>query len=220
LTRRISGCFELELTVACGACGAAVPVPGLVARARCQRCAAEIELGDVWRKALEDDRLKQAQRAPGVGQHVRFPFVQGADFRFAVRAPRCLDCADGVLDPDSLVEAAEGASGRCFCPACGVAIPLRAADDIARSFRSDARALVHEAISLGEGTDIETARAPVAFPCATCGAALRADGSTRAVECVYCAAANYLPDALWQRLHPSPTAHPWFLILGGRRRRT
>lgn len=214
----MSGCFELELTIACGACGVAVPVDGLVARVRCHRCAAVIELGEVWGKALEDDRLTQAQRTPGVGQRVRFPFVHAADFRFAVRAARCLECKGGALDANALVEAAEGGAERCFCPACGAAIRLRAADDVARSFRSDARALVHEA--LGEGAAIETATAPVAFPCASCGAALDADGSTRAVQCVYCAAANYLPDALWQRLHPSPTARAWFLILGGRRRRT
>ncbi len=135
MTRRAPQCFELELTIACDACRAAAPVDGLVARVRCHRCAAEIELAEVWRKALEDDRLKQAERAPGVDQRVRFPFVQAADFRFAVRPPRCLACADGELDPKVLVEAAESGAQRCFCPVCGVAIRLRAADDVARSFR-------------------------------------------------------------------------------------
>ena len=54
------------------------------------------------------------------------------------------------------------------------------------------------------GGDIrDEATRPLVTACMSCGAGLRIDGASRVVECAYCKDSNYLPDALWLRLHPT-----------------
>jgi hypothetical protein len=212
-------CFELELVISCDGCRIGLPVNGFAERVTCYHCAAVTTLGvDFWKKPFEDDRLDQARRAPGVGQRVRWPFVHGADFRFALRAPRCLACT-APLDPRALLDVAEAGGDRCFCSACGKPIRLREADAMARSVCPPARAVAHETTLAGESDALERRTEPVVFACMKCGAGLDADGTARSVACKFCGVPNYLPDGLWRQLRPVPVAHPWFLILEGRRSR-
>ena len=49
------------------------------------------------------------------------------------------------------------------------------------------------------------------FGCLSCGGALKVDGGSRTPKCDHCGNSNYLPDALWLRLHPAPTVHAFFV---------
>jgi DNA-directed RNA polymerase subunit RPC12/RpoP len=52
---------------------------------------------------------------------------------------------------------------------------------------------------------------PVQFTCASCGAALLADGTTRTPPCRYCGTRAYLPEDLWRTLRPTPRVEPFYL---------
>jgi sugar lactone lactonase YvrE len=52
---------------------------------------------------------------------------------------------------------------------------------------------------------------PIVLYCANCKAPLSVDGSSRIVRCQYCSTDVYLPDDLWQRLHPVATVARWYL---------
>jgi len=57
---------------------------------------------------------------------------------------------------------------------------------------------------------------PVVMSCPKCGAALEVTGeSERSVTCQYCQSAVYLPDPLWQQLHPVQQAGWWYVEYRG-----
>src|SRR6185437_12497888 len=51
------------------------------------------------------------------------------------------------------------------------------------------------------------------FYCANCKAPLPVDGSNRVVKCQYCATDVYLPDDLWQRMHPVAVVARWYMCM-------
>lgn len=64
----------------------------------------------------------------------------------------------------------------------------------------------------GPGPQVGEAAQPVVMNCPRCAGALEVTGeSERTVTCQYCQAAVYLPDPLWQRLHPVQRAEWWFI---------
>lgn len=54
----------------------------------------------------------------------------------------------------------------------------------------------------------------IVFTCPACGGALKIDGKNRILECNYCKANIYLPDALWFRFHPPSLTRRWYLWYG------
>jgi hypothetical protein len=126
------------------------------------------------------------------------------------KTPQCQACHDAELALEALAELVT--EGHCFCPACGHAIRVRAADDLCRAIDPHARFMVGET-SLGPGEQqVEARTTPILFACMGCGGGLRVDGTSRAVTCQYCEASNYLPDGLWQQLAPVPKSHAFFLV--------
>jgi hypothetical protein len=75
-----------------------------------------------------------------------------------------------------------------------------------------ARFVVGETAPDAGGQELQARRAPVVFQCMSCGGALHVDGSKRLVACTYCHSDNYLPDGLWQMLHPVPKAEAFYVV--------
>lgn len=51
----------------------------------------------------------------------------------------------------------------------------------------------------------------VALQCPSCGAHLQVDGSARTIACQYCRGNVYIPDDLWNRMHPTQLVQRWYL---------
>jgi DNA-directed RNA polymerase subunit RPC12/RpoP len=125
------------------------------------------------------------------------------------RPPRCQECKTEFAD--ELMQAAVKTGGLA-CPGCKHHIRVRKATPLALSLIPEADLLVHEDAT-GEdlAKDKSKAAEPVLFACMACGAALPVDGSNRTPKCTHCGGNNYLPDALWLRLHPAATSHAFFV---------
>jgi len=75
---------------------------------------------------------------------------------------------------------------------------------------------VREGTGDAPGPLIKEAARPVVMSCPKCAAALEVTGdSERTVTCQYCQSPVYLPDPLWQRLHPVQQAAWWFIEYRG-----
>ena len=81
-----------------------------------------------------------------------------------------------------------------------------------RAINPRARILVGETALDEEAQALQAGTKPVLFSCLQCGAALRIDGTTRAVTCEFCSASNYLPDGVWMLLHPVPKPRPFHML--------
>lgn len=118
--------------------------------------------------------------------------------------PRC-GCG-ASLDPIAL------ASGSAFCPACGKQVHVRPPPPfIARSFPGIACVVGEVQIAEDDGQVV--AAKPIMFACMNCGAPLRVDGTNRIVDCGSCDVPNFIPDALWLRLHPAKKREPFWLVI-------
>ncbi len=200
------------VSIDCAACRISNPVNGIVPAVRCYHCGTETALGaDFWSDTITLGWFAMAiGREPGepMTDKSNDPPVRRASFGRA--APRCQECEGPDLDVERLATFVE--SGRCFCPGCGAAIRLRAADALGLHINPRTRFLVNETAHDAAAMAIQARRTPVLFACMGCGGALEVDGASRQVTCRYCDAANYLPDGLWLQLRPVPTPEPFFMI--------
>ncbi len=102
-----------------------------------------------------------------------------------------------------------------ICPACSHAMPVKAADDFMKSFHPKIIGILNDS----EGADLmeknaDEKKSMVVFSCMTCGSGLQlSDKSGRMIKCPYCNNENYLPDAIWSKLHPYKDVDPFFVIL-------
>ncbi|MFH1469054.1 MAG: hypothetical protein ABIO70_32000 [Pseudomonadota bacterium] len=100
--------------------------------------------------------------------------------------------------------------GRHTC-ACGVERTVRAAPDWAQVVFPGARWAVDEHLG-GADDGTRGATQPVLMACMGCGGPLRVDGRARVVRCGHCGDENFLPDALWNRLHPVARIQEFFVV--------
>jgi hypothetical protein len=182
------------------------PINGIVGSIRCYHCGEVNRLEQAfWTWFLHDDLFERAFQPPV--EEKRSGRIQPVCWVFyRPRMPRCRRCDGPEIDPDALVGAAS-----CFCPGCGAAIPVRAADDLCRAIHKGARVVVGESTSPAEQA-VQARTTPMLFACMGCGGALTVDGSTQAVTCTFCNAPNYLPDGLWNQLHPVPRPHDFYFV--------
>jgi hypothetical protein len=190
----------------CRACQISNPLNAITNAITCYHCGETNTLDTAfWTWFLHPEIFDRAARLAD-GEEGRSGRVMPVCMvHFARSAPHCPDCKY-QLPPESLEEHSSG--GRCFCPTCGRAIPLRAADALCKSLNAGARVVVGESLP----SVIEAAKTPIVFACMSCGAGLKVDGTSRTCACTYCHASNYLPEGLWRQLHPVPKPHDFYLV--------
>lgn len=225
---------RVRVTIDCPECACPVPVNGIVKQVLCGACQSVIELDDefAWSELLtyashescmEHRILVNSKRVKAMDYFLAFGPKGGRLYRkyrqilleVDAKPMACPGCK-GELDLGAVGAEleAEGQAVDVFCPGCGASVPIRAAGKRERH-------AVHEACV---GVACETAltgdlHAPetnetVMFSCMGCGAPLKVDGSApRILPCEFCEATNFLPDALWLRLHPAQRKRPFWLLL-------
>jgi DNA-directed RNA polymerase subunit RPC12/RpoP len=199
--------YELNMTVRCARCQNPVPINGFTGELPCPHCQSTVKVGDgTWRSyfdvgtqlAVLNSELGQMQNMTMQGRN----HVSGG---LGHNLPRCLSCARATPLEQLGEHAAEGG----YSCDCGSRVAVREATPLAREVFPGARWLV------GERLDQQGSKRtkPIVVPCQACGASLEADGSSRTVDCAYCSATNFLPDALWAEFHPTPTMDPYWVVL-------
>jgi hypothetical protein len=199
--------ISYRTSVQCPECMQQVPVNHLRPVMLCSHCQATVDLvarGCAW---WQDPRSEEALRfalaqPEGEVESFRSPTNTVEFFRGPADCPTCRR----PMLREALVAAASSGSYGCEC---GFRTSCRAADGFLVERLTWARWMLGEAPPAGAAPN---AMQPVVMACMSCGAGLKVDGSSRAVECSFCNASNYLPDGLWLRLHPAPRLE-WFRVV-------
>jgi DNA-directed RNA polymerase subunit RPC12/RpoP len=102
-----------------------------------------------------------------------------------------------------------------YCKKCNHPMPVRPADDEIKQFHPKAIGVINDSKGFDVNPDVaENKSQTIVFGCMTCGAGLKLDEhSKRLMKCSYCDNENYLPDAIWNRLHPYKEPERIYLIL-------
>jgi predicted RNA-binding Zn-ribbon protein involved in translation (DUF1610 family) len=147
----------------------------------------------------------------------------GASFRavaYSDPSPECPRCGKPVTIAPYLGK--RGATTTLPCAGCGADVPTYPAPAWLRKqlptavqvFGGDAH--VTKAAGIELRVD-ESAPAPVAMACPSCGGGLTMTSETaRTVPCTFCKATVFLPDELWSRLHPVKAPLRWTLTYTGK----
>ncbi|RMG93973.1 MAG: hypothetical protein D6705_17395 [Deltaproteobacteria bacterium] len=222
------------MTIECPECAGPIPVNGVVPEVLCTNCQTVVPLRDRndWSKiftyeagegCMEHKILVKSSPCRLFDYFLAFGPKGGSLYRrhkgilveVEPKAPRCTRC-HAELDTASLVVElhTEGRDADAFCPGCGASVAIRAPTERERNaIHPTCVGLVGESAPRGDLSSIDAATDPVLFSCMGCGAPASLDGSSRRIfTCGYCGAANYVPDALWLRLHPAARKRPFFAL--------
>lgn len=202
--------YTFKISLSCPHCRSGVPINGFTNELLCGNCLKTITIDQKWWEthldaetvdeaiALEEGSGNSSKSLGGMGEEV----ISGN------RPPRCQECKTPF--PDELMQASVSKGG-FPCPGCKQHIRVRKATPLALSLIPEADLLVHEDETGASLGGEKAAAEPVMFACMACGAALPVDGTNRTPKCTHCGGNNYLPDALWLRLHPAAVSHAFFV---------
>ena len=225
---------RVRITLDCPECASPVPVNGMTQQVLCSACQSVIPLADDfdWKELLtyashescmEHRILVNSKRVKAMDYFLAFGPEGGRLYRrhrqilleIDARPPQCPSCRESLsVHALGREVASEGRDVDAFCPACGEGVPIRIPTKRERAAIHDACvAVACESAVKGDLNEPETDE-HVLFSCLGCGAPLDIDGSApRISHCQFCDATNYLPDALWLRLHPASRKRPFFILL-------
>ncbi|MBW2277731.1 MAG: hypothetical protein JRF63_09585 [Deltaproteobacteria bacterium] len=209
------GYFELKSN--CRGCGRTLPVNGPVARVRCASCFtvnpvpmtiydSAIEMIDWEGIDLADGETKYRLLAKG---------SRGTyDLDWGRHAPSCAEC--GILLPEISPQA-----GEFHCPGCGVTCSNFApAGSFARLYPEVGQIVLGEQAATqdsGRKISVDPSKAkPIFVGCENCGGSLSITADVpRHHDCQYCGTSVWIPDDLWERLHPVESTRGWYVRLDG-----
>jgi len=130
---------------------------------------------------------------------------------FGNLAPRCGGC-EAFLSLESIFTLAKEGDTKFSCSACGAIASVRVPPPWFESVAPFAFLLVGETAPEGGGA-LTGIPEGISMRCYHCGGPLPLDGSSRTVKCRHCGQDLLVPDDIWQRLHPTVSAHPWYVLL-------
>lgn len=186
--------YFIELSISCRQCESglsALPVNRVTDSRTCDRCGTTQALDDEFWAALWPRPVEGVRDGDFPSANVGFQMNLGPTSAVCPHCDRSLERIEVDDDPQR---------GGLTCGACEAWTPARLAPALLRKGLPQARYVLNEEPGPGPEGVAATSQ-PVTFPCGTCGASLRADGSQRMMRCEYCGASNYLPDGVWQRIH-------------------
>lgn len=195
--------LQLEFRTSCTRCGNPVVFDGPVESTSCAFCQHphELEGEDVAYIAKDVlgsyDSLEWKQGYAGT---LNMKLHYGV-YRML---PRCAACRV-ELDVSGI---ATGTRDSLHCKECGVEACTHPAPDWIRRALPVASQVFRSVVATGPSVEA----APVTIACPSCGGSLQASSNdARTIGCRFCSASVYLPDDVWQRLHPVEVARSWFL---------
>jgi len=199
---------SVRLATACTACAKAIPVNGVHESVTCDSCLATMTISLLHEQLVSNAEGYRWRNGPfDTAQHI-FEDAQ-------VECPAC----GAIVDPPGPEQF--GAATVWPCTACRHPIPSYPVPGWLREQLPQAVHVVggDPPAELREGLALAVEQAsvePVLMACPGCGASLSlGPGAERTTSCKYCQAQVFIPDALWQRLHPTRTMRRWTLFYRG-----
>jgi DNA-directed RNA polymerase subunit RPC12/RpoP len=214
-----SSAFKIQ--VDCPNCNALHSVTSLFTDEACQNCRKELNIKNLLEntfKSLSIDKfgyingflsgnwtIENSQSDVNTVSRYKYTYSSGRAY--------CEECKN-EFEESEIWEAIENEKA-IRCKKCKHYMPVRKADEDIKKFHPKALGIINDS----KGTDFNAnvskkEKISVVFSCMTCGAGLNlSEDSSRTLKCTYCDNENYLPDAIWYKLHPFKDTEPLFLIL-------
>ncbi len=200
------GAFEVK--TGCPHCGNPIVLGGPVLHTSCDSCQRRVDLPpELWRSILEnlDEDYHLFQWGSSRSSQL-FACGFSVAIEYGKQVPSCPDCHKTI----PYVEV--GTDARLPCERCSRPLDVFPAPAWLRQVVPTAVQLYAADRELdgtaGGAAPVAPAddTKPVLMPCPGCAASLSLDAaSPRVTTCAYCRSDVYLPDALWQKLHPVRT---------------
>ncbi len=213
-----SSTFKIQVN--CPNCNVFHSVSGIHLTENCRNCGAEIRLRQFLLNTLFGaflDRTKYMNAfLTGTIEQIGGGGVNEAGsykMTYSSLPPYCEVC-ETMLEESTILEAINN-KRPVECKKCSHKMPLRIADEDVREFHPKAIAVINDSEGIDAGIKSNNDKtSTVVIKCMTCGAGLEITSKTkRTVKCQYCDNENYLPDNIWQKLHPHKDVEPFFIIL-------
>lgn len=202
-----------QIQIVCPGCNSYHAVSGIVDFDTCRNCGKSINVSSVLNDKMFSfmDRIRymngflsgSIEQMGGAGAYKLI---------YSSMPAYCEECFT-VLDTELLINSIENKKP-VTCPKCSHKMPVREADAGVREFHAKAIGVINDSFGVDFGEKNIEKDSMLVFKCMTCGAGLELTRDTkRTITCRYCDNENYLPDAIWTRLHPNKEVQPLFVLL-------
>ena len=215
---------SLAVRTECNHCGAPLPFDAPALEVSCAQCSGQVSVpAETWGAMLTelDDQIDQL----GEGQGRTANTVIGGQklvYEIKREMPHCEKCGTRL----EIAAWPVGTSRNLACTQCGDPASTEPAPSWLGQVAPNARQLyrVDPAPGLGGSSGgalpLPAAPQPIALACPSCGAGLHITvENPRLTPCEFCRADVYLPDAVWQKLHPVKVVTPFYLRFEGETQR-
>lgn len=201
--------FTFTLRTDCNKCGKTVGVNGPLRSLTCDTCFEKMKLTPkFW-----SDQVAAAEEGMRIWnyQYVCLPAKE--------KKPHCYNCEKPFSDYKSYI----GKDTKIICKHCGKSMYTFPAP----KYLTKVLPMVVQIISTERDSEEESTASldmkadqnsmkPVIFTCPNCSAVLRIGSETaRILTCEHCDSDVYMPDPIWNRLHPVKKILPWTIIYNG-----
>lgn len=203
--------FKIQVT--CPGCGIRHAVSGITDTENCHQCGKTISISGVLNNRMfgvvNRENYLNAYLAGNIEQ------IGGNDaykLEYTSQEPYCEQCYT-QLEHSALLDAIN--NGKPYkCSSCNHIMPVRPADAAVKEFHPKAIGVINDAYGIDAGSKAADKEIMLVFKCMTCGSGLELTEKTaRTTKCSYCDNDNYLPDAIWSKLHPNKEVQPLFVLL-------
>ncbi len=203
--------FTFTLRTDCIKCGKSVPVNGPLRSITCDACYKKMKITPkYWAEqvacAFEGSRIMNYS-------YICLPTK--------IKNPHCANCEKTISSPNNYL----GKDTTILCKHCGKSMHtfptprwlkkvLPSAVQIICSEReSDSKSKKKSKLKVNEKSN-----KPIVFSCPNCSAALHIVSELeRITPCEHCSSEVYIPDAIWNRLHPVRTISAWTIIYNAKK---
>jgi len=207
--------FCLELKSMCKSCGNPLPINSLSGTIYCDICGFINSFSvENWKSLINENLGELRKFNEGEGRNSKV-FMGEYEFSLLLgkQKARCPDCKTTIPDSHFVSEN----PGEYNCEKCGNIILIRKPDEFVLKVLPFTLFLANEDSSRFEthkdGLKMPKASKPVLFNCPSCAANLAIDGSARMINCNSCGSKIYIPDDLWQELHPVKSVMRWYIMM-------
>jgi|WetSurMetagenome_2_1015567.scaffolds.fasta_scaffold04823_6 hypothetical protein len=214
-------CYNFEIQVTCPGCNTSHPVSSLLANESCENCGKELIMNNLIQQTFDSENVDRLKLMNGfltgtintLNNSAALGTISQIKMICWSHPANCELCRTRLDESDIRDSIAN--KKPIYCKKCNHPMPVRPADNEIKQFHPKAIGVINDSRGYDVNPDVvESKSQTIVFSCMTCGAGLKLDKhSERLMKCTYCDNENYLPDAIWNRLHPYKEPERIYLIL-------